>query len=90
MKLNELNKHIANLGKLFPSAMLRTTMDFYGTDEKDGGLWTSFGEDGTVDYYGYDNSGYGMYIEPKLLKYLKKNGLSLEPYDAGTIMIYDD
>jgi hypothetical protein len=90
MTLTETKKHISNLNKLFPESFISTTSEFYGeSDEGDDlGLWTGFLEDGTIDEWGHDNSGMGYYVEPRLLKYLEKHGLDLEPYDAGTMMIW--
>lgn len=84
------NKHERNLRKMFPDSMIRTTQEFYCNDDKEGGLWTSFLEDGTIDEYGHDNSGFGYWVDPKLQKYLEKHDLWFEPYDPGTLMIWDD
>ena len=81
MTIKQAEKHIARLSKLFPKAFIRTTNDFYGTDSDHVGLWTGFLEDGTIDDYGVEDT--------KLSKYLKKHGLYMEPYDSGTMMIWE-
>jgi hypothetical protein len=93
MNLKQAEKHIERLEKLFPKAFIRTTADFYGFNaegsEQNIGLWTGFLEDGTVDEWGRDNSGTGYYVDPKLTKYLEKYNLDWEPYDSGTLFIWD-
>lgn len=74
----EQKVHKKNLGKLFPNSFISTTQEFSG---QPGGLWTGFGEDGTVDYRSH-------YVDLKLKKYLDKHGLFLEPNDPGTYMIW--
>ncbi len=78
MTAAEQKVHKKNLGKLFPNSFISTTQEFSG---QSGGLWTGFGEDGTVDYLTH-------YVAPKLQKYLDKHGLFLEPNDPGTYMIW--
>tara|TARA_R100000808_G_C2108767_1_gene123513 strand:- start:116 stop:400 length:285 start_codon:yes stop_codon:yes gene_type:complete len=93
MDLKKAEKHVKALKKIFPDSFISTTDDFYNVDPKDSkvvGLWTGFLEDGTMDEWGHDNSGTGYYVDPKLQKYLKKHSLYWEPYDSGTLMIYED
>lgn len=80
MDKKKIAKHIKGLRALFPNSFISTTKEFNG---QSGGLWTGFGEDGTCDYW------HGR-VAPKLQKYLDDNGLFIEPYDAGTYMIYED
>ena len=90
MNIKQAEKHVTRLKKLFPLSHIRTTNEFYGTEEKENvGLWTGFLEDGTIDEWARDNSGMGYYVDPKLLNYLKKYDLDLEAHDAGTMMIWD-
>ena len=91
MNLKQAEKHVTRLKKMFPKSFVSTTVDFYGSESENVGLWTGFLEDGTIsECFGEgDNSGMGMYVDPKLLKYLKKYDLDMEPYDAGTMMIWD-
>ena len=92
MNIKQVEKHIVRLEKLFPDSTIRTTAEFYGQSEDSEhniGLWTSFLEDGTVDEWGRDNSGTGYYVDPKLTKYLEKYNLDWEPYDGGTLFIWD-
>ena len=89
MNLKQAEKHVARLKKIFPKSHISTTDEFYGAESENVGLWTGFLEDGTICEWGQDNCGMGMYVDPKLLKYLKKYDLDMEPHDAGTMMIWD-
>ena len=89
MNLKQAEKHVARLKKIFPESHISTTDEFYGRESDNVGLWKGFLEDGTICQYGQDNCGMGMYVDPKLLKYLKKYDLDMEPHDAGTMMIWD-
>ena len=89
MNLKQAEKHIERLKKIFPKSHISTTNEFYGRESAIVGIWTGFLEDGTICEFGQDNCGMGMYVDPKLLKYLKKHNLDMEPYDSGTMMIWD-
>ena len=89
MNLKQAENHVARLKKIFPESHISTTNEFYGRESAIVGIWTGFLEDGTICEFGRDNCGMGMYVDPKLLKYLKKYDLDMEPHDAGTMMIWD-
>jgi len=94
MNLEQAEKHVARLKKMYPNSHISTTHEFYGewtSNPNNVGLWTGFLEDGTIwETFGEDdNSGMGMHVDPKLLSYLKKHDLDLETHDAGTMMIWD-
>ena len=93
MNLKQAEKHVTKLKKIFPQSHISTTNEFYNNDDTDNvGLWTGFLEDGTIndDVWGEcDNSGMGMWVDPKLLNYLKKHNLDMEAHDAGTMFIWD-
>jgi hypothetical protein len=80
-----MKKHIKGLKSLFPNSMIRDIKEF-GSGET-GGLWTSFGEDGTSDS---DHMGHYNEHDKKLKDYMEKHRLYAEWYDAGTLMIYPD
>jgi len=80
-----MKKHIDNLKKIFPGSMIRDIKEF-GSGET-GGIWTSFGEDGTSDS---DHMGHYNEHDKKLKDYMEKHRLYAEWYDAGTLMIYPD
>ena len=82
MTTAKVKKHIKALKALFPSAFLKPSEDFDGTN---GGIWTGFGEDGTIDYCPDGEE----FVDEKLTKYMDENGLFSEPYDAGTYMIWE-
>ena len=87
----KVKKHIKALKALFPSAFLKPSEEFeifesstgmyHGTK---GGIWTGFGEDGTIDYWPDGEE----FVDEKLTKYMDENDLFAEPYDAGTYMIW--
>lgn len=81
MTTAKVKKHIKALKALFPSSFLKPSEDFDGTK---GGIWTGFGEDGTIDYCPDGEE----FVDEKLTKYMDENGLFAEPYDAGTYMIW--
>ena len=70
MNLKQAEKHIERLKKIFPKSHISTTNEFYNRESDNVGLWTGFLEDGTICEFGQDNCGMGMYVDPKLLKYL--------------------
>ena len=88
MTTAKVKKHIKALKALFPSSFLKPSEDFDGTK---GGIWTGFGEDGTIqnsipsDYW---PDGEEEFVDEKLTKYMDENDLFFEPYDAGTYMIW--
>ena len=79
MDKKTIKKHISGLKALFPNSFISTTEEFSGHA---GGIWTGFGEDGTIDYW------HGR-VDPKLQNYLDKHDLGIEPNDPGTYMIWD-
>ena len=81
MTTAKVKKHIKALKALFPSSFLKPSEDFDGTK---GGIWTGFGEDGTIDYCPDGEE----FVDEKLTKYMDENDLFFEPYDAGTYMIW--
>jgi len=91
MNLQQAEKHVARLQKMYPNSHISTTDEFYGRESDNVGLWTGFLEDGTIwETFGEgDNTGMCLHVDPKLLSYLKKHDLDLETHDAGTMMIWD-
>ena len=81
MTTAKVKKHIKALKALFPSSFLKPSEDFDGTK---GGIWTGFGEDGTIDYCPDGEE----FVDEKLTKYMDENDLFSESYDAGTYMIW--
>ena len=81
MTTAKVKKHIKALKALFPSSFLKPSEDVDGTK---GGIWTGFGEDGTIDYWPDGEE----FVDAKLTKYMDENDLFSEPYDAGTYMIW--
>lgn len=76
-------RHIRALQKMFPKSARIDTTEAFGSGQ--GGIWTSFGEEGIANYY---RAGYPNEFDPKLQKYMDKHGLYGEWHDAGTLMIY--
>jgi len=77
-----MKNHIQALRGLFPNAsMIR---DGYHFDDRKKGIsiWTSFAEEGIIDYYGRTQ------FHPILEEYMEKNGLYVEFYDPGTAFIF--
>ena len=89
-KLNQ-NSLIKRINKLMPEAQAVKASEFYNDSSRDG-IWFKGSEDFSkddlriFDYY----EEYGYSIHPKLDKILTNAGWYGEPYDAGTLMAYEN
>ena len=75
----KINKLMKSLKKTFPDCFFDYTENFDGTE---GGIWTGLAECGEWDNYRVNPES------KKLSDWLEKNDCIIEPYDAGTVMIF--
>lgn len=84
------NEIIQELKNLFPGVMFKPSEEF--SPECEGGIWTGMGEEfrpeGDILIYDYYH-GSGEPECPQLKELVERHGLFCEPYDPGTIFIYE-
>jgi hypothetical protein len=86
---------MSKLERAYPNMFMRTTEEFYGEGQNNGGIWLcGEGDDcdrngkQLFDYYSFCDNGYEFGVVTHLSVFLNRNGWRAEWNDAGTIMLW--
>ena len=79
---------IKKINAAVPEALATDAIEFYG--RKTSGIWLRGSESIAADYHSIFDYYNDCALHPKIEKLIKKAGWYVEPYDAGTAILYPD